>query len=164
MKIAKPVITLEIYSGSKSCCMTERRKSLDEDHKPYVRAKRNSTHLPDSWDTKWIKVKEFRNWKRRCKKQHQWEKHKQTPEEIKTVTGKYPDEYILYIYAQIKWVRIDTFHKEDVERLIEEGKLQAGYITCWYWRARKYNEETHEYEDIYPIKVYRTELRYAKLP
>ena len=134
MKVAKPVVTLDKWVGRKSCCMTERRKSLDETHRPYIRPKRTSRYLPDSWDTKWINVKQYRNWKHRCRKKHQWEKHKQTPKEIERVTGHFPDQYIMYLYGRVnRWIEIHWDHMDDVERLIEEGKLEGGYVTVTYW-------------------------------
>ena len=76
MKIAKPVYRVDdFWIGQKSFSGT-REKSLaqDEMHKPYVRAKRNSNHLPDDWDdTKFIHRE--KSWKHRVKKRHQWMKH-----------------------------------------------------------------------------------------
>jgi len=141
MKIAKPVVTLDKWVGRNSCCITEHRKSCDKEIKPYIRAKRQHKSLPNSWDTKWICVRQYRNWKDRCRKRHQWEKHKQTPREIERVTGHFPEKYLMYLYGHAdRWVEIDWDHMADVEKLVEEGKLEGGYVkhtTRWYrWNAK----------------------------
>ena len=156
MKVAKPVVNLDCWISSKSCCMQERRQACDKEIEPYVRPKRNMVHLPDSWDTRWIKVKMFRSWKHRCKKKHQWEKHKQTPQEIEIVTGYFPDAYIKYLYCQKKWIRIQHEHRDSVERLIEAGELEPGYADSSYWGYTNYpNDKT-------PIKRTIKTLEYVR--
>ncbi len=58
----------------------EKQLAVDEMHKPYVRAKRSITNLPDTYlRTRWIPI--VKNWKHRAKVKHQWEKHKISNEE-----------------------------------------------------------------------------------
>ncbi len=121
MKVAKPVIQLDHFVRNKSCCMKERALSLDEMHKPYVRGSRKSNNLPDSWDTTWIRRQ--KSWKYRCRKKHQWEKHKKKPAEIYNVTGKWPEKYLMYLYNKDRWIPVDYFHQNDVRKLVEDGKL-----------------------------------------
>jgi hypothetical protein len=77
VKMAKLVIRNPHFgfTGAKAFA-GPRLKALaqDEDHKPYVRAKQNANHLPDSWDeTKFIKTR--KSWKYRVKKRRQWTPH-----------------------------------------------------------------------------------------
>lgn len=59
---------------------SEMAMSLDDEHKPYVRSKRNFSNLPDGYsDTKWIR--RCRSWKHRARKRHQWMKHAMHPSE-----------------------------------------------------------------------------------
>lgn len=128
MKVAKPIVILGHYIGRRSCCIREHRLSCDKETKKYIRHKRQHKGLPDSWDTKFINVRQFRNWKHRCKKKFQWEKHKQTPKEIKFVTGEYPDEFIMELYGGKRWRKIEWEHHEDVNRLVKQGKLTTGIL------------------------------------
>ena len=58
----------------------EKHLAVDEMHKPYIRAKRNISNLPDTYTrTRWIPI--IKNWKHRAKVNHQWEKHKISNEE-----------------------------------------------------------------------------------
>jgi len=144
MKTAKPVVTLDHWIGRQSCCMTEHRKSCDKEIKPYIRPKRQHKLLPDSWETKWICVRRYRNWKHRCKKKHQWEKHKQTPNEIKRVTGYFPEKYLLYLYGHKRWVEVDFEHQDQVQELIDKGKLKGVYSRYYRW-GRSFGKEYLKY-------------------
>ena len=134
---------MDCWIGRKSCCSSERKQACDKDIKPYIRPKRNINYLPDSWNTKWINVRQFRNWKHRCKKKHQWEKHKQTPDEICLVTGSYPDSYIMHIYCRNKWIRIKHEHMDSVKKLIKSGILKAGYAKVKYYSCKNNKVITH---------------------
>ena len=49
----------------------EKALALDEEHEPYVRAKRNRKNLPDGWDdTK--RIKREKTWKKLRGQKHQW--------------------------------------------------------------------------------------------
>ena len=126
MKKAKPVLKFGLCQGIKAFG-GKREKSIaqDEMHAPYIRSKRNATHLPDGWDdTKWIKRQ--KSWKYRCKKRHQWEKHQQTPEEVKITSDHYPEKYIIYLYGHSKrWTEIKPEHRSQVESLINRGVLEG---------------------------------------
>lgn len=80
MKIAKLIYKFDIWVRHFSC-KKEKALSLDEDHKQYIRAKRNKNHLPDSWtDTRWIS--KIKSWKNRSKVKHQYEPHVQSEYEL----------------------------------------------------------------------------------
>ena len=60
----------------------EKRDNSDPETKQYVRAKRREDNLPDGYtNTKWIKKIKDKSWKARCKKRHQYDKHKKTEKE-----------------------------------------------------------------------------------
>ena len=135
MKLSKLIIRINQWIGRKSSCMAEKRKSYDKEVRPYIRPKRRPRMLPDSWDTKWINVRQFRSWKDRCKKRHQWERHCQSPEEVKIVTGRYPEDYIMRLYGHTdRWTVVENRHIEQVQELIEEGLLRGRYI---YYKGHK---------------------------
>ena len=159
MKVAKPVVILDHWIGRKSCCMDEHKRSCDKEIKPYIRSKRQHNLLPDSWNTKWINVRQFRNWKHRCKKRHQWEKHIQKPEEIELVTGSYPEKYLMYLYGRLdRWVEIDVRHMSQVENMINKGILDGGYS-----KRRRYSTELDDDGDsIYTHTYYISYLKYAR--
>jgi hypothetical protein len=50
---------------------TKQERTMAQRDKEHVRAKRNSTNLPNSWDTQWITIP--KSWKDRYKKRCQWE-------------------------------------------------------------------------------------------
>lgn len=112
----------------------EKKLAVSEDHKPYIRAKRNIHNLPDGYTrTRWIK--KIKNWKYRSKVGHQWEKHKVTYYE----QDKYdPDENakaeILYQLSKLKkdeWLYIDSgseFHYYAL-KMVMNNEIE-GYFTC----------------------------------
>lgn len=51
----------------------ERRMAADPNIKKYVRPGRNSSNLPDGW-LEDRRVPRTRDWKRKTKRRHQWEK------------------------------------------------------------------------------------------
>ena len=82
MKLSKLIYIIDRWARRFSS-KREKALSLDEDHKKYIRAKRNKNHLPDSWsDTRWIP--KIKSWKNRSKVSHQYEKHVQSEFELNT--------------------------------------------------------------------------------
>ena len=65
---------IDRYFRRFKCGKREKALAADNEHKQYIRAKRNIVHLPDAWDDYVL----FRpiSWKKRCKKKHQYDKHK----------------------------------------------------------------------------------------
>ena len=63
--------------------LQEKKKNSDPDMVEYVRAKRKSKNLVDGYsNTKWIRKINDKSWKTRCKKRHQYDKHRMTPKEM----------------------------------------------------------------------------------
>lgn len=72
------------FIRTRDCCMTERRLSVGDEHKPYVRPKRFND-LPDSWDTQFIP--RIKSWKHRARKRKQWMAHVMPVAEWKWIRG-----------------------------------------------------------------------------
>jgi hypothetical protein len=85
VKMGRHCPEFDIWIRQKSCCMDERRAYYDEDHRQYVRPKRNPNHLPDSWDTRFIHRE--KSWKNRARKKKQYIPHMCTVTEWKWVRG-----------------------------------------------------------------------------
>ena len=61
----------------------EKKKNSDPEIQEYIRPKRKPNQIIDGYtDTKWITKIHDKSWKTRCKKRHQYEKHKMSPKEI----------------------------------------------------------------------------------
>jgi hypothetical protein len=74
-KMAKVVVRNPHFGcGTKAFAGTrEKALSLDPEHKPHIRGSRKCPNLPDTYDTKWIRVK--KSWKDRVRKKRQWMPH-----------------------------------------------------------------------------------------
>lgn len=82
LKLAKEIFRFPKWTRSYSS-IQEKRLSLDEMHKPFIRKKRSFNNLPDCWtNTRWIHRFGNCSWKKRSKVKHQWEKHKKTLTEL----------------------------------------------------------------------------------
>jgi hypothetical protein len=80
MKLSKLIYRIDLWARRFSS-KKEKALAVSDEHKDFVRAKRNKTHLPDSWtDTRWIP--KIQSWKSRAKTNHQYEKHVQSEYEL----------------------------------------------------------------------------------
>lgn len=133
-KLAKEIFRINKYAGNYSS-IQEKRISLDEMHKPYVRSKRKSKNLPDSYThTRWIH--RIKNWKHKSKVKHQWEKHKKTLTELDICeNNKALKNEFLYIlktkyknsWYEFNFLNNDFYYYIAVD-LVNENKLEGKFI------------------------------------
>jgi hypothetical protein len=127
----------------------ERLLSVDEEHKPYIRGKRSTNYLPNSWDTQWIR-RPKKSWKERSKNKHQYDKVYHTLSEkvnnyelkdqfdeeefLFLLKNRYKDNwYYFHSETDIKKMNLNTLYNiiwrhtwyQVAERLVEKGKLEA---------------------------------------
>ena len=72
-KKAKEWIRYGLFVGHLKSTMREKRLSADQEQQEFIRGKRNINHLPNSWDTQWIK-RPRKSWKEKSKNKHQYDK------------------------------------------------------------------------------------------
>jgi len=123
---------------------SERRKAADPEIMDLIRPSRNVTNLPDSWDTQFIHKE--KSWKHRCRKNHQYEFHYQTEDEINYVTGHHTLGYLMYLYGHSKWVKVCHWEIADVQDLINKGILEGHYETHTTHYHRLMTDEEYEIE------------------
>ena len=133
-KLAKEIFRINKYAGNYSS-IQEKRISLDEMHKPYVRSKRSCKNLPDSYThTRWIH--RIKNWKHKSKVKHQWEKHKKTLTELDICeNNKALKNEFLYIlktkyknsWYEFNFLNNDFYYYIAVD-LVNENKLEGKFI------------------------------------
>lgn len=88
LKLPKWFLRFKYYCG-KYHTLQEKRKNSDPETYKYIRAKRKPNKLLDAYcRTKWIKKVYDKSWKNRCKKRHQYEKHKKSEQEIELYKNK----------------------------------------------------------------------------
>lgn len=133
-KLAKEIFRINKHVGNYST-IQEKRINLDEMHKPYVRSKRKSKNLPDSYsNTRWIH--RIKNWKHKSKVKHQWEKHKKTLTELDICeNNKALKNEFLYIlktkyknsWYEFNFINNDYYYYIAVD-LVNENKLEGKFI------------------------------------
>ena len=133
-KLAKEIFRINKHVGNYST-IQEKRISLDEIHKPYVRSKRSCNNLPDSYsNTRWIH--RIKNWKHKSKVKHQWEKHKKTLTELDICeNNKALKNEFLYIlktkyknsWYEFNFLNNDFYYYIAVD-LVNENKLEGKFI------------------------------------
>jgi hypothetical protein len=132
----------------------ERLLSVDEEHKPYIRSKRSTNYLPNSWDTQWIR-RPKKSWKERSKNKHQYDKVYHTLSEkvnnyelkdqfdeeefLFLLKNRYKDNWYYFHYTYNEAGKIDLNNLYSVvhnntwydaaERLVKQNKLDVQYYT-----------------------------------
>lgn len=108
-------------------CMNEKRSSVDNEWKEFIRPKRSINNLPDSWNTQWIR-RPKRSWKEKSKNKHQYDKIHHTLKEKTNNFGKLRDQFeedelifLLKTKYKDKWYyfnfELDKNGKIDVNKL-----------------------------------------------
>jgi hypothetical protein len=155
-KKAKEWIRNGLSIGRFKSVMEEKRLSADLEQQEFIRGKRNLNHLPDSWNTQWIK-RPKKSWKEKSKNKHQYDQVYHTlSEKVRGINfelrdkfeeneflfllkTKFKNDWYYFYYAQDKNGKIDlkdlysiSFENswyEVSERLIKADKLEAIYYT-----------------------------------
>jgi hypothetical protein len=154
-KKAKEWIRCGLFIGHLKSTMREKRLSADQEQQEFIRGKRNINHLPNSWDTQWIK-RPKKSWKEKSKNKHQYDKvyhtlsekvndHSKLNEKFEEeqflflLKNRYKDNWYYFYYAQDKNEKIDlnslysisykNLWYEVAERLVKEDKLEVIYYT-----------------------------------
>lgn len=74
-KFSKEIFNIGRFTN-KFKCHNELKKNVDPEVLPLIRKKRLKASGYKNTETRWIKKLEDKSWKARCKKAHQWVKHK----------------------------------------------------------------------------------------
>lgn len=117
LKMPKWFLRFPGYCGTYHT-LQEKKKNSDPEISEYVRAKRKPNNLIDCYsNTKWIRKIHDKSWKNRCKKRHQYEKHKTTPKEMNLCMEKL-NEY----KKKIREVSEISFNNYEKIKLMFENK------------------------------------------
>ena len=153
-KKVKEWIRAGLYIGHLKTTLREKKKSVDEEHKPFIRGKRTTNNLPNSWNTQWIR-RPKKSWKEKTKNKHQydqiqhtlsenvnnWDLNEQFEEEqfLFLLNKKYKNEWYYFHYTYNENEKIDLNNLYSIvhnntwynaaERLVKQNKLDVQYYT-----------------------------------
>lgn len=115
----------------------EKKKNSDPELFKYIRPSRRSKNLIDSYtNTKWLKRIYDKSWKNRCKKRHQYCKHKKSLYELRIINKKIKEKEDIILkmsskekndYELMKSIIGEELFDETIDSLIISGRL------CLYW-------------------------------
>lgn len=120
---------------------TKQERTMAQRDKKYVRAKRNSTNLPNSWDTQWIKIP--KSWKDLYKKRCQWEDEQEVKQSYQGMSGMSSNEIEDYLYRdgeylpKINGMDLDSHHVWADEEYAKEwrgGKSEQDVKFDFFWK------------------------------
>ena len=130
MKKSKEIYRIDIYAHGYGQAHSRKIDASDPDYQDFVRAKRNIKHVPD-WDntgTRWIKRQ--KNWKSRCKKRKQWEKHDVSDFEKEIIDPiSLEKERLLCMYPDNVWRVVDEPFNKTLKNMINNGIFEGKYKT-----------------------------------
>lgn len=112
----------------------EKKLSVSEEHKPYVRSKRNLKNLPNSYtDTRWIP--KIKSWKHASKAKHQYEKGTEAKAEVEAIKDPWYEEKLILRYKLSKlkpdeWLYINVSDRS--ARFAANEMLLANEIEGFY--------------------------------
>ena len=133
---------------------SEKKANSDPDIQEYVRDKRKSNKLPDSFtDTKWLKKLNDKSWKTRCKKRKQYMKHNLSVKEemllgvdnkiLKNLKFKYRDHKWHYVESDVFGFIADYKLREEIdfiEKYVKLGIFEVKYKIV-SWKFNYFGEE-----------------------
>lgn len=136
-KKAKEWIRCGLFVGHLKSTMREKRLSADQEQQEFIRGKRNINHLPNSWDTQWIK-RPRKSWKEKSKNKHQYDKVYHTLSEKVNdrnfLKEKFDEEEFLFLLRnryKDKWYYF--YYNEDKNGKIDLNDLyKISYNNDWY--------------------------------
>jgi len=120
---------------------TKQERTMAQRDKKYVRAKRNSTNIPNSWDTQWIKIP--KSWKDLYKKRCQWEDEQEVKQSYQGMSGMSSSEIEDYLYRDgeylpkvngMDWDNHHVWADEEYAKEWRGGKSEDEVKFNFFWK------------------------------